>query len=716
MTVKKFLLYGILFIILSILGIYAYVHIAVIDELPSFEQLENPPQELATRVLSNDGEVLDMFYIKRRTYIPYDSIPKNIINALISTEDREYFGHWGIHSMRIVKAFIKNILALRAREGASTITQQLARNLFLNREFSLVRKIKEAITAVKLEQTYTKKEIIELYCNTVYFGRGAYGIQVAANAYFNKLPYELNISECAFLIALLKAPENYSSISNYEAAINRRNLVLSMMADNGFVEENEYYQALMQPVYLNQTSFGNKDAGIAPHFVELVRQTLEKDDTYNLKGYNLYRDGLIIHTTLNATMQRHANIAVAEHMKNFQAVFRQNWSWRDKSNLLSLLITQAVKEKPEYIQNKDPQKRAQMIQLAMNNPKFIDSVKRKATTIQTGINIIDPLTGFILAMIGGTTETGTYTEEARYALNHAVQIKRQPGSSFKPFVYASAMINGVTPSTMIESGPFSYTLPSGRIWSPSGSGSGPVPLSTGLKYSINTVAARLITEYTSPSEVIALAHRMGIKSKLDPYPTLALGAEEITPLEITSAFGTFLNQGISIDPIIITKIEDRRGNILYERKKQLQLTDALQPSIAKAMVKMMRGVVQGGTAASVKEFYPFEAAGKTGTTNDYADAWFIGLTPQLAAGVWVGFDDRRIKFTGWYAQGGKAAAPIWGRMMGKIYRDPTIGYRQTSFGFEPSEQDSLDLLSPGHVPIENRIPELPKNNEEPIHE
>ena len=539
---------------------------------------------------------------------------------------------------------------------------------------------------------------------------------MAANAYFNKLPYELNISECAFLIALLKAPENYSSISNYEAAINRRNLVLSMMADNGFVEEDEYYQALMQPVYLNKTSVGNKDAGIAPHFVELVRQTLEKDDTYNSNGYNLYRDGLIIHTTLNATMQRHANIAVAEHMKNFQAVFRQNWSWRDKSNLLSLLITQAVKEKPEYIQNKDPQKRAQMIQLAMNNPKFIDSVKRKATTIQTGINIIDPLTGYILAMIGGTTETGTYTEEARYALNHAVQIKRQPGSSFKPFVYASAMINGVTPSTMIESGPFSYTLPSGRIWSPSGSGSGPVPLSTGLKYSINTVAARLITEYTSPSEVIALAYRMGIKSKLDPYPTLALGAEEITPLEITSAFGTFLNQGISIDPIIITKIEDRRGNILYERKKQLQLTDALQPSIAKAMVKMMRGVVQGGTAASVKEFYPFEAAGKTGTTNDYADAWFIGLTPQLAAGVWVGFDDRRIKFTGWYAQGGKAAAPIWGRMMGKIYRDPSIGYRQTSFGFEPSEQDSLDLLSPGHVPIENRIPELPKNNEEPIHE
>jgi penicillin-binding protein 1A len=357
-----------------------------------------------------------------------------------------------------------------------------------------------------------------------------------------------------------------------------------------------------------------------------------------------------------------------------------------------------------------------MIQLAKNNPKFIDSVKRKATTIQTGINIIDPLTGYILAMIGGTTETGTYTEEARYALNHAVQIKRQPGSSFKPFVYASAMINGVTPETMIESGPFSYTLPSGRIWSPSGSGSGLVPLSTGLKYSINTVAARLITEYTSPSEVIALAHRMGIKSTLDPYPTLALGAEEITPLEITSAFGTFLNQGISIDPIIITKIEDRRGNILYERKKQLQLTDALQPSIAKAMVKMMRGVVQGGTAASVKEFYPFEAAGKTGTTNDYADAWFIGLTPQLAAGVWVGFDDRRIKFTGWYAQGGKAAAPIWGRMMGKIYRDPSIGYRQTSFGFEPSEQDSLDVLSAGQLPIENRIPEPPKNNEEPIHE
>ena len=711
MTVKKTLLISIGVILFLLLGLAFYIHAFIIDELPSFDQLENPPQELATKVLSSDGKILDMFFIKKRSNIPYDSIPKDVINALIATEDRAFFDHWGIHPMRIAKAFVKNIIVFRAKEGASTLSQQLARNLFLNREVSIARKIKEAITAVKIEQTYTKKEILELYCNTVYFGKGAYGIQVASELYFKKSPLQLSTAECAYLIALLKGPENYSAIGNYEKALNRRNLVLSMMADMGYLEEDQYYSSLIQPIFLNRGRLGMKEESIAPHFVEMIRQALEKDDQFTLQENNLYRDGLVIFTTLDSRIQQAANEAVQEHLSGFQETFRKNWSWKGKQKLLNSLIRQAVMEKPEYLSVSDPAKKEQMMQGAMKNQKFIDSVKLKATTIQTGVNVIDPMTGHIVAMVGSSPEGLALAGDSRYTLNHAVQIKRQPGSSFKPFVYASAMINGLTPESVIESGPFSYTLPSGGVWSPSGSSSGPISRAGGLRYSINTVAARLITEHTSPSEVIALAHRMGIKSELDAFPTLALGAEEVTPLEMTSAFGTFLNHGISIDPVYIQRIEDKRGKVIYQRSRHINLVDALRPDIAKAMVKMMRGVVTGGTASSIRSFFSYDAAGKTGTTNDYADAWFVGLTPQLAAGVWVGFDDRRIKFTGWYGQGGKAAAPIWGRMMQKVYSKPGMQYRLKRFGFTPA--DSSEMSDSKELIEENTIPKkLQDKNQE----
>ena len=711
MTVKKTLLISIGVILFLLLGLAFYIHAFIIDELPSFDQLENPPQELATKVLSSDGKILDMFFIKKRSNIPYDSIPKDVINALIATEDRAFFDHWGIHPMRIAKAFVKNIIVFRAKEGASTLSQQLARNLFLNREVSIARKIKEAITAVKIEQTYTKKEILELYCNTVYFGKGAYGIQVASELYFKKSPLQLSTAECAYLIALLKGPENYSAIGNYEKALNRRNLVLSMMADMGYLEEDQYYSSLIQPIFLNRGRLGMKEESIAPHFVEMIRQALEKDDQFTLQENNLYRDGLVIFTTLDSRIQQAANEAVQEHLSVFQETFRKNWSWKGKQKLLNSLIRQAVMEKPEYLSVSDPAKKEQMMQGAMKNQKFIDSVKLKATTIQTGVNVIDPMTGHIVAMVGSSPEGLALAGDSRYTLNHAVQIKRQPGSSFKPFVYASAMINGLTPESVIESGPFSYTLPSGGVWSPSGSSSGPISLAGGLRYSINTVAARLITEHTSPSEVIALSHRMGIKSELDAFPTLALGAEEVTPLEMTSAFGTFLNHGISIDPVYIQRIEDKRGKVIYQRSRHINLVDALRPDIAKAMVKMMRGVVTGGTASSIRSFFSYDAAGKTGTTNDYADAWFVGLTPQLAAGVWVGFDDRRIKFTGWYGQGGKAAAPIWGRMMQKVYSKPGMQYRLKRFGFTPA--DSSEMSDSKELIEENTIPKkLQDKNQE----
>jgi penicillin-binding protein 1A len=467
----------------------------------------------------------------------------------------------------------------------------------------------------------------------------------------------------------------------------------------------------MQPIFLNRGRLGLKDESIAPHFVEMVRQALEKEDIYNLQDNNLYRDGLVIFTTLDSRIQEAANEAVKEHLEKFQETFRKNWSWKGKQKLLNSLVKQALLEKPEYLSLTDPAKKAAMLEKALKNQSFVDSVKRKATTIQTGVNVIDPMTGHIVAMVGSSPEGLALAGDSKYTLNHAVQIKRQPGSSFKPFVYASAMQNGLSPESTIESGPFSYTLPSGEVWSPSGSSSGPISLAGALRYSINTVAARLITEHTSPSEVMVLAQRMGIKSNLDPFPTMALGAEEVTPLEMTSAFGTFLNHGISIEPVFIQRIEDKRGKVIYQRSRQVNLVDALRPEIAKAMVKMMRGVVTGGTASSIRSFFSYDAAGKTGTTNDYADAWFVGLTPQLAAGVWVGFDDRRIKFTGWYGQGGKAAAPIWGRMMQKVYSRPGIPYRLKSFGFTPA--DSSEISDSKEVIEENTIPKKqePTNKE-----
>ena len=707
MTPKKLLLilFGIFASAVLILVLYS---IGVVSgNVPSFEQLENPKQDLATQVLSSDGEILDHFFIKRRTYIPFDSIPAGFVNSLISTEDREFYNHWGIHTARIFKAVLVKSIFYGKKEGGSTITQQLARNLFYTQEKSIRRKILEAVTAIKIEQTYTKKEILELYANTVYFGRGAYGIQIAAQVYFNKTALELTQAECAYLVALLKGPDIYNAEQHYEKALARRNLVLHLTYDNKLLGAGAYNKSIDEPNTLPTAKTASGLTGIAPHFVEMVRQKLEKDERYGMKNYNLYRDGLVIYTTLNAKIQRHANAAVDEHLREFQKQFLQAWTWKDKSAMITALVKQAIRERPDYIAAKDDDaKRAELSRKYQKNQKFIDSVKRRATLIQTGLVVMDHSTGFINALVGASPEAMKYNSESRYSLNHITQIRRQPGSSFKPFVYASALENGLTPGSEIESGPYSYTLPSGQVWSPSGTGSegGLVTLAYGLKLSINTVAARLITQHTTPSEVILLAKKMGITTPMDPFPTIALGAEEVIPLDIVSAYGAFANQGISVEPVSITRIEDRFGTVLYEYKNNAKITDAISPKIAQQMTSMMQGVVNGGTASGIRKWFKYDAAGKTGTTNDFTDAWFVGFTPQLVAGVWVGFDNQRVKFTGWYGQGGKAAAPIWGRLMAKIYSDPKLDFRKTRFGFPASPSDTLtpkDISSP---PLENTEP------------
>ncbi|MBK9247470.1 MAG: transglycosylase domain-containing protein [Ignavibacteria bacterium] len=445
MSIKKFIL-TLVSIFLGGLLIFALYAMSVVSgNLPSFEQLENPKQDLATKVLSSDGEILDHFFIKRRTYIPFDSIPKGFIEALISTEDREFYNHWGIHTARIFKAIFVKTIIMGKKEGGSTITQQLAWNLFYTHERTLKRKILEAVTAVKIEQTYTKNEILELYANTVYFGRGAYGIQVASQVYFNKTPLDLTLAECAYLVALLKGPEIYNAEQHYERAIGRRNLVLRLMIDNDKLSVNEYNLRIDEPITLTNPKSTNGMSGVAPHFVEMVRQKLEKDERYGMKGYNLYRDGLVIYTTLNAQLQRHANSAVDEHLREFQKQFMTSWTWKDKAQLINAVVRQAIREKPDYIAVRDNEvKREKILKSYLKNQKFIDSVKRKVTLVQTGVVVIDPTTGYIVGLVGGSPEAMKANIESRYSLNHVTQIKRQPGSAFKPFVYASAIENGMT--------------------------------------------------------------------------------------------------------------------------------------------------------------------------------------------------------------------------------------------------------------------------------
>lgn len=679
--------------------------------LPTLEQLENPPQELATQVYSADGVMLDLYATTRRTNIGYDSIPPAFIHALIATEDRAFYDHWGVHMTRIFKAAVKNLFALRAKEGASTLTQQLARNLYFTREQTLSRKIREAWTALQIERAYTKNEILEMYANTVYYGRGAYGLRVAAHSYFNKAPMQLTTAECAYLVGLFKAPEKYGSDDSL--GIERRNLILGMMLDQGFLDESRWAEATSEG--LRKPAIASVFRGIAPHFVEMIRQQLRSNDELSraLEGHDVYRDGLVIHTTLDSRVQKAANDAVSEHLNEFQRQFDASWSWRGRSPLLSEFVERAVRRHPSYIGARS-ERRSGIADRLRNDRRFVDSVKRIVTTIQTGLVVIEPRTGKIVAMVGASPQSMRLNAASRYSLNHVTQIRRQPGSSFKPFVYASALEQQpeLTPESMIDAGPFSWTLGDGTVWAPNGSrkGGGMIPLRTALKFSTNTVAARLVTMpgYTTPENVVELCRKLGITSPMQAVPSIALGSVEVSPLEITSAYGCFINQGMHSSSTFITRIEDRMGNILYEDKPSRRIvTEACSPQVAETMVSMMRGVVDGGTASTIRRFFNGEAAGKTGTTNDFADAWFVGMTPQLVCGVWVGFDDQRVRFTGDYGQGGRAAAPIWGRLMQKVYADPLIPYRRRSFAMLSDSLDQvteIDILNPAREEISDSLP------------
>lgn len=643
----------------------------ILDGLPSLEQLENPRLEISTQIYSADGEILDQFSIKNRTPVTLDQLPPGLIEALIATEDKQFYDHWGVNASRFVRQMIINVITFR-QAGASTVTQQLARNLYKLKgsEESLfdkiTRKIREFITSVQIERNFTKREILELYLNESYFGRSAYGIESAAQIYFKKSASQLKAAEFTLLVGMLKGPNYYDPLTHLDRALQRRDLVISQMVGDGVLSDG---QALR--VRSDTLAFHIPDPdlrqGIAPHFVEWVRQQLiVKSRTY---GFNVLRDGLKIYTTLNAKMQRHANRAVEEHMKDFQMKWDTLWNWNAYPEILAGNIEKYITESESYKRALTPQAKDSIAAIMRADSTFIDSVKVLARTIEVGFVVLDPHNGNILAMVGGTN-----FRAFKYGLNHVTQIRRQPGSAFKPFVYTVAIDNGSPVTTELMNQPVTVPMPDGTRWTPSnydGDFGGKYTLREGLRKSINLIAVRAILDIAPPKQVVEYANRMGIKSRIRPYPSIALGSVEVTPLELTTAYGVFANEGILVEPLSILRIEDKDGNVIEQNFPQKR--EALSRETAYIMTDLLEGVVNEGTATRVRAYFHFPAGGKTGTTNDYGDAWFVGFTPQLAAGVWVGFDDNRIKFGYSEGQGGRAAAPIWGRFMKYIYEDSEIG-------------------------------------------
>jgi penicillin-binding protein 1A len=663
---KKLIISGIVFLVF--LGIYIPY---IVSGLPSLEDLENPKAELATKVYSIDGEVLDQFYIKNRTYVSLHQLPPHVINALVATEDKNFRDHWGVDLTRFIRAMIKNIVTLHLREGASTITQQLARNLYdlkVERKQlhdKITRKFREFITAVQIESNYTKDEILEMYLNVAYFGRSAFGISAASQIYFGKPPSTLTLSEGAMLIGMLKGPSSYDPLNYPDRAKNRRNTVLDQMVKYDYLKEEDAEKEKAKDL-LVRSAEGVGVAGIAPHFVEYIRQQLmQKAESY---GFDIYRDGLSIYTTLDSRMQKYANQAVDEHLTEYQPLFNKQWNWEKNQDVLSLAISQTIRTSDEYRNAKTKTERDSIASSLKHNRAFIDSVKKTCQRIEVGFVAIDHKSGGIVAMVGGSNY-----KSFKYGLNHVTQISRQAGSTFKPFIYTVAIDNGYAPSFEILNQPVTIVLADGKRWTPSnfdGTFGGKNTIREGIKFSINLLAVRAIMEISPIQQVLDYASRMGIHSKLPPYESLALGTGEVQPLEIVTAFSVYPNEGILVEPYSIIRIEDKDGNIIEENQPLRK--EVLSKETAYIMTNIMEDAVNGGSGMRVRNFYHLPAAGKTGTTQEYADAWFIGFTPRITAGVWIGFDNKSVHFTNWDGQGGRAAAPIWGRFMNYVYTDKSV--------------------------------------------
>jgi len=644
MDLKKIIYRCILLIITGMLGVFVFI-IALSRNLPSLEQLENYDPDLVTRIYSVDGKILDELFVQKRVFIELDRIPEHMQYAVVASEDRRFFEHWGLSMRSIARAVMINTLSLSYRQGFSTLTQQLARNLYKSVGFedSIIRKVKEMITAIQIERTYTKDEILEMYLNTVHFGHGTYGVEAATKRFFGKESRFLTIDESAMLVGLLPAPASYSPIHHPDRAIRRRNTVLRLMRDQGYVARNEYEENRAKTL---ETVLEVPKRGSAPYFTEYVRRILEKEDT--ALGINIYRDGLKIYTTLDSRMQEIAEEAVMSTVRDDQnRLNKRLYNNREEFENLAYLT----------IYDEDS------IKTMLSGEGKLYKDLRDKLLVQCAFVAIDPNTGGILALVGGRPD---YHDQ----YNRAVQARRQPGSVFKPFVYTTALDNGYPVTEQLLNQPVVLNIQNMDgtwvKWKPQnydGSTGGLTTFREGLRKSMNLISVRMVQQDIAPADQVKqTAKRMGINTDIRAVDAIALGTSEVFPIEMVSAYSALSNKGVYSKPFAITKIEDRYGNIVKEYFPNRK--EVLSEETAYLMTSLMQTVMDRGTGGSARWKYKFNrpAAGKTGTTQGWSDAWFVGYTPQIAAGCWFGVDNFKVPL-GPGQDGSKAALPAWAKFM-----------------------------------------------------
>ena len=680
----------------------------VFGTMPSFEELENPRTNLATEIISADGKILGTYYVENRSNVRYSELSPYMPEALISIEDERFTEHSGIDEKALFRVAF-GVLTGNKKGGGSTITQQLAKNLFprgenLSKPKLVLRKFQEWITATKLEHNYSKEEIIAMYLNTVAFGHNAYGIRAAASTFFDKKPIEMNIEECALMAGVVNAPTRYSPVRNPESSKGRRNLVLRKMAENGFITQAECDSISQIPLDMSHFSIKDHNSGQATYFREFLRGELNEwaKNTTRADGtpYNIYRDGLRIYTTIDSRMQKYAEDAVKEFMgKELQPMFYSHWKgYRNApfSNLtadeIDHILETAMKRTDRYRNLKNEGVPIDSIKAEFKRPvpmtvfswkgpidtvmTPMDSIRYYKWFLQASLISIESHTGHVKAYVGGL-------DYRFFKYDHVTQARRQVGSTFKPFLYSLAMQEGeFTPCTRIPNIPYNIQLEDGKFWSPGNAGGHvgeEITLKFALAQSNNWVSAYLMNRF-GPNAVIAQARRMGVESPIDAVPAICLGVCDLKLIEMVGAMSTFANQGVYIKPMFITRIEDKNGNVI--QRFSSEESEAMSEVTAYKMVELMKGVVQSGTGIRLRSTYGFTnpIAGKTGTTQKNSDGYFMGITPDLTTGVWVGAEDRSVHFRSTkLGQGSHTALPIWAMYMKKVYADKSLNISKGDF-------------------------------------
>jgi penicillin-binding protein 1A len=713
-------------LILVLLGI-----VWAFAKIPTLEELENPDSKLATQVIAEEGEILTTYHIENRTFVSYDELPQHLVQATVATEDARFYSHSGIDIPSLFRVLFKTLLSRDTSQGGgSTITQQLAKTLYPRKEHAskldmIWIKLREWITAVKLERNYTKEEIVDMYLNAVFFGSNSYGIQSASVQFFGKNPIDLKVEESAVLVGMVNKPTRYNPAINPDKALERRNLVLGRMKDKGYLTKSELDSLRNLPIELHARGV-DRTTGVGPYFRDMLRRTMSAerprrkdyptvedfrvdslqwadDPIYgwlnkNLKSdgtpYDLDKDGLRIYTTINYKMQRYAEEAIVEHLgQNLQKAFwkevrtRKNppfsngtdqkvmdiamdqaRRWSDRNRMMKASGHSDAEIAKSFTQ------KVPMRLFTWEAPGYRDTVMTPDDSIRyyksffrAAFMAIEPRTGHVRAYVGGP-------DYRYFKYDNVRQGKRQVGSTVKPFLYTLAMESGMTPCDKVLNSP-QVLVVGNTTWTPQDphvSGT-MVDLRWGLAQSSNSVAAYLMKQL-GPEAMVAMMHKMGVGGRIDPVVSLCVGSADLSVYDMVAAYNTFPSEGEYTYPLFVTRIEDSDGNVLGQFSDRRH--EAITRDAAYAMIQMMRGVVDGGTGSRLRFRYGLSGAiaGKTGTTNDNSDGWFIGYTPTITAGVWVGAEDRYVHFTSTaLGQGANMALPIWGIWMKKVLADGTLG-------------------------------------------